>query len=72
MSVGSRLASSAREVWNDTITSLMPRAEVRGSTPAAGRDREPVGAPSTASRCPSLIPSFFASGVPEYPATRSP
>ena len=25
--------------------------------------------PSTASRCPSLIPSFFASGVPEYPAT---
>src|SRR5581483_9393383 len=69
-SFGTRRSSATREVWNDTTTSAVPVARVRIVT-SSGRPSSwwtnPAGDPSRTSTCPSLIPSFFASGVPEYP-----
>ena len=50
----------------------MPRALRRtvassGSGPSVLSN--PTGAPISATRDPALIPSFFGSGVPEYPAS---
>ena len=67
-SFGIRRASSARRWWKDTITSAGPRAVVRRLTSSTS-SANPSGAPSTSTRCPGLMPSFFGSGVPEYPAT---
>ena len=72
MSAGTRLARSARAVWNDTITSDVPR---RGSPgPPHRRAGRAIANPSACTEhgeavLRSLMPSFFASGVPEYPAT---
>ena len=61
-------ARARHAVVKKTTTSKEPRACVRAPLPAAARRacvRSRPGAPRTASRLPSLIPSFFGSGVPE-------
>jgi hypothetical protein len=61
-------------VWKETITSAFPRAERTTLTPAGSApsvtSSNCSGADSSSTRCPGLIPSFFGSGVPEYPAMR--
>src|SRR5262245_31295216 len=68
--VGKRRASSARRVTKKTTTSRRPRAFVRSCTPggSSSDSAKPLGAETIASLHPSLTPSFFARGVPEYPA----
>ncbi len=68
---GNRRASSALRVAKNTTTSRRPRACFRSTTPggSSSDEQKPLGAAMTAKRDPSAIPSFFTSGVPEYPAT---
>src|ERR1700687_5895913 len=70
-------ANSARRVRKSTRTSdgsfpVSPvcKDAVLGNTPSVFS--KSLGGPRIATRWPSLMPSFFGSGVPEYPATSSP
>ena len=58
---GKERESSAAVRVNSTITSASPRA--RGTTPRVAAN--PRGPPAMRTRAPSLIPSFWGSGVPE-------
>jgi hypothetical protein len=52
----------------NTITSSARRTRVLSATPSGSRPSvrsKPSGAPISATRDPTLIPSFFGSGVPE-------
>ena len=63
--------NAARNFTNTTRTSNGPRVEMTapvGSVPSTFAN--PAGAPTRATRCASLIPSFLGSGVAEYPAMR--
>ena len=57
-------------MWNETITSALPPARRATRTPSGSSPSvslsNPSGAPSTATRWPGLMPSFFGSGVPLY------
>src|SRR4029079_245368 len=69
---GRRRWSSARLLVETTIASSGPRTRdltvtVSGRSPI--NSSNPPGAETNATRCPSLIPSFLASGVSEYPGT---
>ena len=67
---GKRRANSACRVTKNTITSTRPRAWWRTCTPSGSSPSvvsKPAGADTTATRPPTLIPSFPGNGVPEYP-----
>ena len=70
-----RRSSSRARVKKATMTSRGATARRFMTTPSGSspsRRSNPGGAPGKATVLPSLIPSLRGSGVPEYPATRSP
>src|ERR1044071_8672369 len=69
--VSNRLNSSARERAKSSTTSSPLRDAGTNSAPsgkAPSTDSKPSGAHTSATRAPSLMQSFFGSGVPAYPA----
>ena len=72
LSPGSRRSSAERREKKATTTSGGDPASRRRTLTPSGSEPSvesiPSGAPISTSRAPALIPSFRASGVPEYPA----
>ena len=64
-----RRSNSRRWVKKATTTSADPRALALHVDTGRKAIDHPGGAPMRASVEPSVIPSFFGSGVPLYPAT---
>src|SRR5690349_1106550 len=72
LAFSNRFSKSARVLTNNTATSADALPALAANRTPLGKPSSvvsnPAGAPTRSTAFPSFIPSFFASGVPEYPA----